>query len=234
MVLRGKNTVIYGDVRFGSNVLIEDNVVIGHPSAAELQGCLSDLHAYASVEELYHTKSRAPVVIGDNAIIRSGTVIYSGVTIGNHFDCGHSVLIREGCTIGDFVYVKSNTEIMKQVRIGNHCRLGGLICDYSIVGNYVSSLGWLTHRYGHQASPLDQGPILHDGCIVGREATVIGHVHIYERAIVAANALVNFDVPAGSLVTGPKGSIRPNKYATLLDPACIASEHVSVPFPQES
>jgi len=31
MLLQGKNTVIYGDVRFGANVILEDTVVIGHP-----------------------------------------------------------------------------------------------------------------------------------------------------------------------------------------------------------
>src|SRR6266704_2529319 len=131
MLLQGKNTVIYGDVRFGSHVILEDNVVIGHPSAAELQGCLSDLQDYASVEQLYASKSKDPVTIGDNAIIRSGTVIYSGVTIGSHFDCSHNVVIRENCTIGDFVYVKADTVIMKQVRIGSHCRLSGMIGDNS-------------------------------------------------------------------------------------------------------
>lgn len=233
MVLRGKNTAIYGDVRFGKNVLVEDNVVIGHPSAAELQGCIHDSHAYTSVEELYHNKSKAPVVIGDNAIIRSGTVIYSGVTIGSNFDCSHHVLIREGCTIGDGVYIKSHTVLMKHIRVGNHCRLAGMIADYTVIGNHVSSFGALTHRHGHNWSRTDPGPILHDWCIVGREATVIGNVHIYEYAIVASNALVNFDVPAGSLVTGPKGVIRSDQYTTLPDAIPVDSGQLSVLSPQE-
>lgn len=233
MVLRGKNTVMYGDVRLGANVLIEDNVVIGHPSAAELQGCLRDLQTYASVEELYHNKSKAPVIIGDNAIIRSGTVIYSGVTIGSHFDCSHHVLIREGCTIGDDVYIKSHTVMMKQVRVGNHCRLAGMIADLTVIGNHVSSFGALTHRHGHNWSHTDLGPILHDWCIVGREATVIGNVHIYEYAIVASNALVNFDVPASSLITGPKGVIRSDKYSVPSDPVRVESGQMSASSPQE-
>lgn len=234
MVLRGENTVIYGDVQFGENVLIEDNVVIGHPGAAELQGCLCDLHAYASVRQLYASKSKAPVIIGNNVTIRCGTVIYSGVTIGDNFDCSHNVLIREGCTIGDDVYVKSHTVIMKQVRVGSHCRLAGSICDFTVIGDHVSSFGTLTHQYGPRRSPLDQGPVLHDGCTVGREAVVIGHVHIHECAVVAAHTLVNFDVPAGSLVVGPKGTIRPDVYPVPLDPPLVQSEQLSVPFLLES
>ncbi len=224
MMLRGKNTVLYGDVRCGANVLIEDNVVIGHPSAAELEGCLDKVQEYTSVEQLYMSKSNAPVTIGDNTIIRSGTVIYSGVTIGSNFDCSHNVLIREDCTIGDHVYIKSNTVMMKHVQVGSYCRLAGMIADFSVIGNHVSSFGSLTHRYGHHYSHFEQGPILHDGCIVGRGAIVVGRVHIYAHAIVAANALVNFDVPAGSLVTGPKGTIRPNEYTVPVEAATILSE----------
>ncbi len=214
MLLQGKNTVIYGDVRFGSNVILEDNVVIGHPSAAELQECLSDLQDYASVEQLYASKSKGPVTIGDNAIIRSGTVIYSGVTIGSHFDCSHHVLIRENCTIGDFVYIKAGTVIMKQVRIGNHCRLAGVIGDNSSIADSVSSFGFLSHRYARHYIPemsKDLGPTLHEGCIVGRGAVLIGDVHVYEQAVVGANTLVNFDIPAGSLVVGTKGHIQERK-----------------------
>ena len=211
MLLQGKNTVLYGNVHFGANVILEDNVVIGHPSAAELQACLRGLQDYESVEQLYNSSSKQPVIIGDNAIIRSGTVIYSGVTIGRNFDCSHNVLIRENCTIGDFVYIKAGTVIMKQVKIGSHCRLSGMICDNAIIADHVASFGVLTHRYAIRGIPQMReapGPILHEGCIIGTGAILIEDVHVYEHAVVGANTLVNFDVPARSLVVGPQGHIR--------------------------
>jgi acetyltransferase-like isoleucine patch superfamily enzyme len=222
MLLQGKNTVIYGNVRFGTNVILEENVIIGHPSAAELQGCLSELQDYTSVEQLYARRSKAPVVIGDNAIIRSGTVIYSGVTIGSHFDCSHHVVIREHCTIGNFVYIKAGTVIMKQVRIGDHCRLAGVIGDNSTIANNVSSFGFLTHRYARHYIPemsQDLGPTLHEGCIVGRGAVLIGEVHVHEHAVVGANTLVNFNVPANCLVIGPKGHVQERKQDRPLEEA---------------
>lgn len=211
MLLQGRNTVIYGNVHFGTNVILEENIVIGHPSAAELLGCLNELQDYESLEQLYQSKSKNPTIIGDNSIIRAGTIIYSGVTIGSHFDCGHKVVIRENCTIGDFVYIKTDTHVMKGVRIGSHCRLAGLIGDNSTIADNVSSFGSLVHRHATQYTPemsLALGPTLHEGCIVGRGAVVIDEVHIYEHAIVGANTVVNFDVPAGSLVVGVKGHIR--------------------------
>lgn len=211
MILKGKTARLYGNVQLGKNVILEDDVVIGHPSAAELQGCLSELEDYESLEALYQSKSINPTVIGDNVIIRSGTIIYSGVTIGNHFDCGHKVLIRENCHIGDFVYIKSDTHVMKGVHIGSSCRIAGLIGDFSTIQDGVNSLGSLVHVHaGIYTSEMSQalGPTLHEGVLVGRGAVVIGDVHIHEGAWIAANATVNFDVLAGSLVVGTKGQIR--------------------------
>jgi acetyltransferase-like isoleucine patch superfamily enzyme len=38
---------------------------------------------------------RRPVVIGDGCWIRSGTVIYSGVRLGDRTQTGHHVMVRE-------------------------------------------------------------------------------------------------------------------------------------------
>lgn len=214
MILKGKTVKLYGNVQLGTNVILEDGVVIGHPSASELQGCLSELQQYESLDDLYQSKSQSPTIIGDNVIIRSGTVIYSGVTIGNNFDCSHNVLIRENCTIGDFVYIKADTVVMKQVRIGNRCRLAGSIADYSTIHDRVCTYGSLSHVHAGTYTPEMSkalGPTLHEDVLVGRDALVIGNVHVYEDAWVAANATVKSDVPAGSLVVGPKGEIRERK-----------------------
>jgi UDP-3-O-[3-hydroxymyristoyl] glucosamine N-acyltransferase len=211
MILKGDNVKLYGNVQVGADVIIEDGVIIGHPDPYELKGCLQHLGEYQTLDHLYASKSQATTIIGNNSIIRSGTVIYSGVTIGNSFDCGHNVLIREKTSIGDFVYLKSNTEIMKNVRVGNHCRIAGVIADNSTIANHVSSFGILTHRYAKHYIPemsLDPGPTVHDGCIIGRGAVLIGGIHIYERSTIGSNTFINFDVPPDSLVIGTKGFIR--------------------------
>jgi len=218
MVLKGKNTIVYGNVLFGKSVILENNVVIGHPSPQELAGCMEHLEEYSSVDHLYQSRSRQFVKIGDNVIIRSGTVIYSGVTIGNNFDCAHNVLIRETCQIGDHVYVKAYTQIFSRCTIGSHCRLAGLIGDRSTIEDNVSSYGLLVHRYVAQYTPdmhYDIGPTLHRGCIIGRGAVVIGDIHVGEDAYIAANTVVNFDVSPGTLVTGVVGTIKERKAPVL-------------------
>jgi len=42
-------------------------------------------------------------IIGKNAVIRSGTIIYCDVTIGDNFQSGHNVMIREKTRIGNRV-----------------------------------------------------------------------------------------------------------------------------------
>ena len=65
------------------------------------------------------SKENGTVVIGKDALIRSGTVIHSGVTIGNNFESGHDVFIGSEVEIGDDVFVGAHSEIGEGCRIDN-------------------------------------------------------------------------------------------------------------------
>lgn len=198
---------MFGPVQIGGGVIIEDDVVLGHPSVGEIVA-ITDRSQFGNIDEFYRAAARAPTVVGDNVTIRSGSVIYSGCLLGDGFDCGHNVLLRENVRIGPNTYVKSYTEIMKNTVVGSHCRLAGTICDNSVLEDYVSSFGILTHRYDRYYTlgmSQQKGPLLRKGCIVGRGAVVLGSVEIGPGAIVGANAFVNFDVPANVRVLGLKG-----------------------------
>jgi UDP-3-O-[3-hydroxymyristoyl] glucosamine N-acyltransferase len=66
----GENQAIHA--RLGKNCKIGEYVIIGEKGRED------------------------ETVIGDNANIRSHTVIYPGVRIGNDFQTGHGAMIREG------------------------------------------------------------------------------------------------------------------------------------------
>jgi UDP-3-O-[3-hydroxymyristoyl] glucosamine N-acyltransferase len=72
---------IYDNVEIGKNVEIEEFCIIGKPPRGKTNGELK-------------------TVIGDNSVIRSGTVIYAGNIIGENFNTGHNVVIREENKIG--------------------------------------------------------------------------------------------------------------------------------------
>ena len=210
MKLIGSAVRVFGPVQIADDVLIEDGVVVGHPSAEEVL-MAKDCSSCTTLEDFYQSIVRRATVIGKGAKIRSGTVIYSGCIIGKNFDCGHNVLVRENVRIGDNTYVKSFTEIMKNVFVGSNCRLAGVISDNTVLEDCVSSFGILTHKYEKHYTPdmsQQKGPLLLSGCIVGRGAVVLGQVEIGENAIIGANAFVNFNVPAGARVVGPKAQQR--------------------------
>ncbi|MCD6171912.1 MAG: hypothetical protein J7J36_05850 [Thermoplasmata archaeon] len=59
-------------------------------------------------------KPTTKLIIGDNAIIRSHTVIYAGNKIGNNFQTGHAALLRENNVIGNNVSVGSHSVIERE------------------------------------------------------------------------------------------------------------------------
>lgn len=99
----GRNVIFYGDVEIGEKSIIQDNVIIGIKSKA--------------------SDEMVKVRIGSNATIRSGTVIYSNVNIGENFKTGHNVLIREKNVIGDNVSIGSHSVVERDNRIGNNVRI---------------------------------------------------------------------------------------------------------------
>ena len=90
-------------MKLGDGCLIDAGVLLGYRTGRQIQS-----------EEL---------IIGDNARIRSGTVIYAGTRIGNNFQTGHNVVIREENEIGDDVCIWSNTVLGYGCRLGNRVKL---------------------------------------------------------------------------------------------------------------
>ena len=99
----------------GKNMIIEENVVIGKPPRRKIK----------------YNKTK----VGDNAIIRSGTVIYYGNQIGNNFQTGHNVLIRQNNKIGDNISVGSGSEIGFDILIEDNVRIhsGAFIPEFTIL-----------------------------------------------------------------------------------------------------
>lgn len=140
------------NITIGHNCIIEDNVVIGDNTYIDNNsiirrdvniGANSFIGAGCIIGEYWmdfcldrkpHTH---PLVIGEKALIRSGSVIYAGSSIGNNFQTGHHVNIREksqignnvsigtfsiidGCKIGDFVRIHNNVAIPRMAVVDNY------------------------------------------------------------------------------------------------------------------
>lgn len=186
----------YGINRIGANAQIFEPVTLGFPSRDNI------------------TKSGfTGSAIGDRATIRSGTIIYCDVVIGDDFSCGHNVLIREKTRIGDRVGIGTASIVEGRGTIGNDVSLQSLVYvpTDTTIGNHVfigPNTVLTNDRYPPSRIGGLQGPVLSDWAAIGANVTILPGVCIGEGALVAAGAVVTKDVPAYKLAIGSPARIR--------------------------
>jgi len=165
---------------------------------------------------LRYREGCGPALIGEDAVVRSGSVIYCDVTAGFRFQTGHNVLIRERTTIGDHVVVGTNTVIDGNVKIGDFVKIESncYIPTHVEIGTRVffgPNVTLLNDRYPlklrDQYEP--EGPVIEDGVTLGGGVVICPGVHIGADSFVAAGALVTKDIPSGSFVKGVPGRVEP-------------------------
>jgi acetyltransferase-like isoleucine patch superfamily enzyme len=148
-----------------------------------------------------------PTRIGDHAIVRSGSVIYADVTIGDRFQCGHNVVIRAHTTIGDRCVVHHQCTLEGRIRIGTGVKIMAHVYVPSTteIGDMVfigPGTTFLNDKYPmRQAAPVT-GACIADGVTIGGGATICPGVSIGRNAFVGAGAVVNKDVPPDTLAIG--------------------------------
>ena len=150
--------------------------------------------------------------IGENAVIRSGTILYCDVTIGDHFQSGHNVMIREKTQIGNRVGIGTSVVIEGNTIIGDDVSLQSMVYipTDTVIGNkvFIGPNTVLTNdRYPPTRIGGLKGPQIRDGAAIGANATLLPGVCIGEGALVAAGAIVTRDVPAYKLAIGAPAKI---------------------------
>ena len=148
-------------------------------------------------------------MIGDGAVIRSHTIIYAGNVIGQRFQTGHHVMIRERNTIGADVSVGTGSVIEHHVTIhdGVRCHTGVFVPEYSEIGPGA----WLGPRVviTNAKYPLSPGAKaelvgarVKARAKVGANATLLPGVELGEDCLVGAGSVVTKDVPPRAVVAG--------------------------------
>lgn len=161
----------------------------------------------------YKMMSKKPI-IGRNPLLRTNTVIYNDVVIGDDFKTGHNVVIREHTTIGDDVLIGTNTIIEGNVEIGNNVSIqsnvyipkNSIIEDNVFIGPCTC---FTNDRYPIRVEYDLKGPMLRKGCSVGGNSTFLSNIEVGEGAIVAAGAVVTRSVPSFYLAIGTPAKIKP-------------------------
>lgn len=213
-VLIDTNALIQGPVKLGNGTYIGPNCVVGSPDRTEL----------AQLIQSNEMTDKQPTVLGENCVVRSGTVLYSNVKVGDNVSFGHNVLIREGVTIGELTKIGTNVVVDGKSSVGARVSIqtGVYICTYSKVGDGVF-LGpccvFTNDKYVAQKPFKLKGPTVEKGASIGANALLFPGITVGEGAVVGSQAMVNVDVPPRSIFVGiPAKKIRdvPSDWHTSL------------------
>ncbi|MBL1275802.1 MAG: hypothetical protein COB30_006920 [Ectothiorhodospiraceae bacterium] len=189
-----ETAVIHPNVVLGDNVTIEDFCIIGIPFSSATEG--------------------QTTVIGDNAVLRSGTYIYAGCKIGRNFQTGNKANIRELNNIGDDVSIGTMSVIEHHVEICDNVRIHSqaFIPEYSRLEKnaWIGPNVVLTNaRYPRSKTAKDDlmGPVIEENSKIGANSTILPGVTIGRNSLVGAGSVVVKNVPAGVIVVGNPAAI---------------------------
>jgi len=183
-----QTAVIYPNVKLGNNVIIEDFCIIG---------------------SLFKDYNNEETIIGDNAIIRSHTVIYAGNTIGNNFQTGNKANIRELNKIGDNVSIGTLSIVEHHVIIEDNVRIhsNAFIPEFTLLkkGSWIGPKVCFTNaKY-----PLSQnvkneliGATVEENAKIGANSTILPGVKIGKNSLVGAGSVVTKDIPQNQIFVG--------------------------------
>jgi acetyltransferase-like isoleucine patch superfamily enzyme len=176
------------DPRVANGLVADDDVILGYPPAR-------------SAEQ--------PLVLGADARLRSGTILYAGAEIGRDFETGHHVVVRESTRIGDQVSVWSNTVIDYGCVIGSrvkiHCNC--YVAQFTELEDDVFLAPGVTianDLFPGQAGSASvmAGPLIRARAQIGINVTILPYVTIGEAAIIGSGSVVTRDVPPGMVAYG--------------------------------
>lgn len=167
----------------------------------------------------------AKTAIGDFAVIRSNTVIYCNVIIGDSLVTGHNVVIREENVIGNHFRIWDNSTVDYGCEIGsNVCIQNSVyVAPHTTIGDDVLLAPGVIVGSDPDGVRVKgtMGPTIKRGARIGANATVLPHVVIGEYSVVGAGSVVTEDVPAGAVAFGnPAKLVRP--IDTVRSGSCVA------------
>lgn len=198
----GKNVVIEDDVYIDHFCIIHDNVTIKKGSTIGANCILGEYQVdfYEAHEEENH-----PLVIGENAIIRSGSIIYGDTVIGDNFQTGHRVTIREKAEIGNNVSVGTLSDIQGYCKIGNYVRMHSNvhIGQESVIEDFVWIFPYVVLT-NDPTPPSEQltGVTLKKFSVIATGSVLLPGVTVNGDSLVAAGAIVTKDVDEFAVVGG--------------------------------
>lgn len=189
---------ILKNVKLGKNCIVQENAILGMPSREFL----------GKKEEEY-----PQTIIGDNSVIRSGSIIYCDVIAEEKLETGHNVLIREKTRIGKNVLIGSGSIVEKGCIIKDSVRIQSMVylpSNTLIEENvFIGPNAVLTNdKYPLRVKEELKAPKIRKGATIGANATILAGIEIGEGAFVSAGAVVTRNIPPWKLAIGAPARVK--------------------------
>jgi len=218
-IIKGKNVTIKEGCFIADNVVLEDEVYIDYNciirenvtiKRGTYVGANCILGEYTA--DFFEDRKcvNEPLIIGAESVIRSGSILYSGSEIGDYFQTGHRVTIREKTRMGNHVSVGTLSDIQGYCEIGNYVRMHSNV--FVGMKAKIEDFVWI---FPHCVLTNDPTPpstvekvvVLKQFAIVAAGSILLPGVVVESDSLVAAGTLVNRDVKAGEVVGGNPGRV---------------------------
>jgi acetyltransferase-like isoleucine patch superfamily enzyme len=186
----GKNVTI------GAYTIVHDNVYIGDNSIVE---------SFCELGVSNKFCDGMPLVLGENAHIRSHSVFYAASTFGKNLVTGHRVTIREKTKVGVHFQIGTLGDIQGHCEIGDYvkCHSNVHIGNKSKIGNYVWIFPYVVLTNDpHPPSEVLIGCEINDFAVIATMSVVLPGVKIASDTLIGAGSIVGKDVPSGWVVAG--------------------------------
>ncbi len=179
------------NIKIGKNKKIDKGVILGYPTGRRI-------------------KNRG-LIIGDNPKIRSGAVIYIGSKIGDNFETGHNVVIREENILGNSVSVWSNSVVDYGCKIGNNVKIHAntYIAQFTTIEDevFIAPGVIIANDPCPVCTKCMKGPTIKKGAKIGVNVTLLPHITIGEFSLIGAGSVVTKDIPPYSLAYGSPATV---------------------------
>jgi acetyltransferase-like isoleucine patch superfamily enzyme len=151
------------------------------------------------------------LVLGPGAMLRSGTVIYGGSTIGARLQTGHHVVIREENRIGDDLQIWNHSTVDYGCVIGDrvkiHCAC--YVAQYTTIEDEVFlAPGVIVANDPFPIHPeIMRGPTIKRHARIGVNVTLMPFITIGEYSLIGGGSVVTKDIPPHSVAYGSPAKV---------------------------
>ena len=197
----GYGSIIYPNVVIGDNTFIGPYSILGEPTGS----------FYNENSDCVEKHNFKKTIIGSNSVIRSHSIIYEDVEIGDGFQSGHRITIREksilgiNCSVGTLSDIQGSVSIGKYVRLHSNAHIGqhSIIEDYAWIYPYVV----LTND-PHPPVYNPKGVTIKEYAVVATSSVILPGIVIGKNALVGAHSVVTKNVDDEMLVMGNPAKVR--------------------------